>query len=78
MKSYKFKTNINCNGCVNTVTPYLNQLESAEWKVDIKDKRKILEVHSDQVSQMDIMEKVREAGYEIEPLKEGIWNKLFS
>lgn len=78
MKSYKFKTNINCNGCINTVTPYLDQLESAEWKVDIKDKRKILEVHSDQVTEKDIIDKVKEAGYEIEPLKEGIWNKLFS
>jgi len=78
MKSYKFKTNINCNGCITTVTPYLNQLESAEWKVDIKDKRKILEVKSDHVTVKDIMDKVKEAGYEIEPLKEGIWNKLFS
>jgi len=78
MKSYKFKTNINCNGCINTVTPYLNQLESAEWKVDIKDKRKILEVHSEQATEKDIIDKVKEAGYEIEPLKESIWNKLFS
>jgi copper chaperone len=78
MKSYKFKTNINCNGCINTVTPYLNQLESAEWKVDINDKRKILEVHSDQATEKEIIDKVKEAGYEIEPLKEGIWNKLFS
>ncbi len=78
MKSYKFKTNINCNGCINSVTPYLNQLESADWKVDIQDKRKILEVRSDHVTEKDIMEKVKEAGYEIEPLKEGIWNKLFS
>lgn len=78
MKSYKFKTNINCNGCINTVTPYLNQLEPAEWKVDIKDKRKILEVHSDQITEKDIIDKVKEAGYEIEPLKEGIWNRLFS
>ena len=78
MKSYKFKTNINCNGCVNTVTPFLNQLESAEWRVDIKDKRKILEVNSDQVTEKDIMDKVQEAGYKIEPLKKSIWNKLFS
>lgn len=78
MKSYKFKTNINCKGCINAVTPYLNQLESTYWKVDITDKRKILEVTSEKVTEKDIMEKVKEAGYEIEPLKEGIWNKLFS
>jgi len=77
MKTYKFKTNINCNGCIQTVTPYLNQLEVAEWKVDIQDKRKVLAVRSDLVGEKEIIDKVKEAGYEIEPLKEGLWNKLF-
>ena len=34
MKSYKFKTNINCGGCINSVTPFLNELKDAEWNVD--------------------------------------------
>ncbi|MBR9998378.1 MAG: heavy-metal-associated domain-containing protein [Cyclobacteriaceae bacterium] len=78
MKSYKFRTNINCNGCIKSVTPYLDQLKPAEWQVDIQDKRKVLEVKSDQITEAEIIKKVREAGYEIQPLKEGIWNKLFS
>ena len=27
METLKFKTNINCGGCVKSVTPHLNQLE---------------------------------------------------
>jgi copper chaperone CopZ len=77
MKTYKFKTNINCNGCIKAVSPFLNQLEATEWEVDIQDKRKVLEVRSDKVDREDIIGKVKEAGYEIEPLKEGLWNKLF-
>lgn len=78
MKTYKFKTNINCGGCINTVTPYLNQLEDTEWNVDINDKRKVLEVKSGSASEEDIIQKVTEAGYTIEPLKSGIFGKLFS
>ena len=78
MKTYKFKTNINCGNCVNTVTPFLNQLETAEWKVDISDKNKILEVKSESATEKDIIEKVTEAGYEIQPLKGGIFGKIFS
>ncbi len=77
MKTYKFKTNINCGGCVSTVSPYLDQLSDAEWKVDTGDKRKVLEVKSDNVSEEDIISKVKEAGYEIEPLKSGFLGKLF-
>jgi copper chaperone len=78
MKTYKFTTNINCGGCINKVTPYLNQLGDIEWKVDIADKRKVLEVKTQSVEEGSIIEKVKEAGYEITPLKDGIWNKLFN
>lgn len=77
MKTYKFKTNINCGGCIQSVTPFLNQLENTEWNVDIKDKRKILEVKTNDVPESEIIEKVHEAGYEISPLKTGIIGKLF-
>jgi len=77
MKTYKFRTNINCGGCIKSVTPYLDQLEISEWEVDINDKRKILSVKSEKVTEKDIINKVIEAGYTIEPLKEGIWHKIF-
>jgi copper chaperone len=71
MKTYKFKTNINCGGCIKTVTPYLNQLKDVEWNVDTDDKRKVLEVKSDSISEQEVIDKVTEAGYEIKPLKGG-------
>jgi copper chaperone len=78
MKTYKFTTNINCGGCIKKVTPYLNQLNDIEWKVDTDDKRKVLEVKTNSIEEKSIIEKVKEAGYEIAPLKEGIWNKFFN
>jgi len=74
MKTYKFTTNINCGGCIKNVTPYLDQLNDIEWKVDIADKRKVLEVKTSTVEEKSIIEKVKEAGYEIAPLRDGIFN----
>ncbi len=43
MHTLKFKTNINCNGCINAVTPHLNKVEGLEsWKVDTENPDKIL------------------------------------
>ena len=78
MKTYKFKTNINCGGCINSVTPYLNELQGIEWKVDINDKRKVLEVKSESITEQEIMDKVHEAGYEAQPLKSGFLGGLFT
>lgn len=77
MKSYKFKTNINCGGCINSVTPYLNELKDAEWTVDTDDKYKVLKVKTESLTQKEIIEKVHEAGYEAQPLKSGLLGGLF-
>jgi len=77
MKTYKFKTNINCGGCISSVTPYLEELKGIEWKVDTNDKRKVLEITTNSVSEKEIIDKVHEAGYEITPLKGGFLNKIF-
>jgi len=66
MKVLKFKTNINCNGCIASVTPFLNNVESIDaWKVDINNMDKILEVESDDGNVEDVTSAVIEAGYEI-------------
>lgn len=77
MKTYKFKTNINCGGCINSVTPYLNELKDAEWNVDTNDKRKVLQIKTNNLSEKEIIDKVHEAGYEATPLKSGILSSLF-
>ncbi|MBA5630209.1 heavy-metal-associated domain-containing protein [Moheibacter lacus] len=66
MKTFKFKTNINCGGCVSGVTPFLNQLENTDWKVDTENPDKILTVESESVSEEEIIRMVKKAGFEIE------------
>ena len=78
MKTYKFRTNINCGNCIKKVTPYLEQLTGLEWNVNTGDTRKVLEVKSTAWEAQQIIDKVKEAGYEIEPLKQGLWNRIFS
>ena len=69
MKVLTFKTNINCNNCIAGVTPFLNNVDSIdEWKVDIENQDKILEVESENGSAPDVINAVTKAGYEIEEI----------
>ena len=77
MKTYKFKTNINCGGCIATITPYLDKVQGIkEWKVDTDNKNKILTVEAETAVEDDIVTAVKEAGYNIEPAKKGLFGKL--
>ncbi len=68
-KTLKFKTNINCNGCVEKVTPFLNDADGiCHWDVDTTNRDKILSVHSEGITEEDVIQKVQEAGYKIEIL----------
>lgn len=47
METLKFKTNINCGGCVAKVTPILNGLQGVKnWEVDTAGKDKILTINA--------------------------------
>lgn len=66
----KFKTNINCGGCVAKVTPFLNDENGiCHWEVDTTNKDKILSVHSEGITEEEVIQKVQEAGFKIETLK---------
>lgn len=66
----KFKTNINCGGCVAKVTPFLNDADGiCHWEVDTTNKDKILSVHSEGITEEEVIQKVQEAGFKIETLK---------
>ena len=68
-KSFKFKTNINCGGCVASVTPHLDNAEGVcEWEVDTANKDKILTVTIDGVSEEQVIEIIQKAGYKAETL----------
>ncbi|MFT5511716.1 MAG: copper chaperone [Bacteroidia bacterium] len=69
MKAYKFKTTINCGSCLNTVTPILNTLDNVDaWKVDISHPDKVLEVTLDDDNVNAVINSVKSAGFEIEPV----------
>ena len=69
MKTIKYKTNINCTGCLKSVTPFLNELDNiVTWKVDIENTDKILEVNLDDENEEAITEAVKKAGFEIKKI----------
>jgi copper chaperone len=69
MKTYKFKTTINCGNCVKAVTPHLNKLEGVEeWKVDTNNPDKVLEVTSESLDPQTIKNTVEKAGFKAEQL----------
>lgn len=63
----KFKTNINCGGCIKAVTPSLSQVEGiSHWEVDTENPAKILTVEG-QATASAVMAAVQKAGFDIEP-----------
>ena len=66
-KELKFKTNINCDGCIAKVTPALNAAQGIKaCKVDSTNPKKILSVSTDQLNAEDIISVVQKAGYKAE------------
>lgn len=67
MKNLKFKTNINCSGCVGRVTPTLNGLEGVEeWNVNVSSPEKTLEVKTESAKESDIIEALSKVGFKAE------------
>ncbi len=68
-KTFRFKTNIKCGGCVATVSPFLNAARGiSHWEVDTAGMDKILTVQSDGISEEEVISIVQKAGYKIEML----------
>ncbi|ASZ12743.1 heavy-metal-associated domain-containing protein [Chitinophaga pendula] len=69
METLKFKTNINCAGCIKAVTPHLEKAEGIKhWEVDTANPAKILTVDAEGISAETIEQVVKKAGFEIAPL----------
>ncbi|PRX56108.1 heavy-metal-associated domain-containing protein [Flagellimonas meridianipacifica] len=67
MKTLKFKTNINCGGCISKVTPLLNNQEGVEsWEVDTVNPDKILTIKSDGASEEDVKATLQKVGFNAE------------
>jgi copper chaperone len=69
MKNLKFKTNINCGGCIAAVTPHLNALKGVtNWSVDTNNPSKILTVETEEATPSQIINILSAVGYKAELL----------
>ena len=69
MKTVQYKTNMNCSGCTDTVSPFLDGVpEIKKWEVDTTSKDKVLTVDFDGTNEEIIIKKVEEAGFKIEKI----------
>jgi len=70
METLKFKTNINCGGCVASVTPTLNGLKNIQhWEVDTANPSKILTVKADDaLTAVEVMDALNQRGYKAEKI----------
>lgn len=65
----KFKTNINCMGCVSKVTPELDKITDVNnWEVDIRNRDKILTISTQSVNENEVISAVEKAGFKIEKI----------
>jgi copper chaperone len=64
----KFKTNLQCGGCVSKVQADLDQLVgNGQWKVDTEHADKVLTLNSATVVE-EVIERVRNKGFMIEQM----------
>ena len=69
MTTMKFKTNINCGGCLRGVTPALDGNEAIKnWHVDLQSSDRTLTVETEALTADEVKEVVAGAGYEAEPV----------
>lgn len=69
METVQFKTNINCSGCVARITPKLNGAKGiTAWKIDTNNPDKLLTVETDNLPKESVIEIVKKAGFNIQPL----------
>jgi len=69
METLKFKTNINCGGCLTSVTPFLDDEKAIKkWDVNILAPEKTLTVETEETSSEKINSAVQKAGFKIEQI----------
>ncbi|TWP27307.1 heavy-metal-associated domain-containing protein [Apibacter muscae] len=70
MSTLKFKTNIDCGGCVKAVTPSLSKVEGiTKWEVDTTNPEKILTVEGSNEIEEEVVKAVKKAGFTIKKME---------
>ncbi|MGE5356047.1 MAG: hypothetical protein ACM3PT_07380 [Deltaproteobacteria bacterium] len=68
MSTFKFKTSINCNGCIIKAKRVLDTPEIENWNVDVDNPEKILTVETKILEQAEIIQKLNKIGFLAEAL----------
>ncbi len=67
----RFKTNINCSGCINAVKPHLDNTQGiTRWELDTNVADKILTLEAEDITEQQVVDIVTKAGYKIEPIQD--------
>ncbi len=67
METVIFKTNMKCSGCIEKVTPGLNELLGKDnWKVDLQNPGKTLMVTGEDMITRDVQSVIERAGFKVE------------
>lgn len=68
-KELKFKTNLNCGGCVSKVQSDLDSAEGiCHWNVDTDNKDKILTINSKGITTEEVESIIQSKGFKIESI----------
>ena len=71
MEKLKFKTNINCSGCVAKVTNQLNEtVGEGNWNVDTNNPEKPLTINNTNKTADQVSEAIKKAGFKAEVVEE--------
>lgn len=67
MDTLKFKTNINCSGCLSKVTPFLNEEKDIQkWEVNLESENRVLTVETSKLNAEEVKNTVQKAGFNAE------------
>lgn len=68
-KEFKFKTTLDCGGCVSKVQADLDSASGIKkWNVDTSNPDKILTVESSGITEKEVMDIVKAKGFEVESI----------
>ncbi len=70
METLQFKTTIKCSGCIEKVTPYLNEtVGENNWEVDLQNPQKVLTIpNADKLQSSEVVDALAKAGYKAEKI----------
>ena len=66
-QAWRFRTSIMCNGCIAKIKPVLDEAQGiASWQVNLDTPNRVLTIVPDGISEEELLNLVRGAGFTIE------------